>query len=65
MTEKQEVTEESLAEALTELDAEGGFQRLSHQEQAVMLLAKIKRPRCPYTFAHTRHWCGNPGCRAS
>lgn len=18
---------------------------------------------CPYTFAHTRHWCGNSGCR--
>lgn len=21
--------------------------------------------RCPYTFAHTRHWCGNEGCRDS
>lgn len=20
-------------------------------------------PRCTYTFAHTRHWCGNAGCR--
>lgn len=20
---------------------------------------------CPYTFAHTRHWCGNPTCRDS
>jgi len=18
---------------------------------------------CPYTFAHTRHWCGHPRCR--
>lgn len=22
-------------------------------------------PPCPYTFAHTRHWCGNNGCRDS
>ena len=22
-------------------------------------------PKCPYTFAHTRHWCGNIGCRDS
>jgi hypothetical protein len=21
--------------------------------------------RCPYTFAHTRHWCGYDGCRES
>lgn len=20
-------------------------------------------PKCDYTFAHTRHWCGNPTCR--
>lgn len=20
---------------------------------------------CSYTFAHTRHWCGNSGCRDS
>lgn len=20
---------------------------------------------CPYTFAHTREWCGRPGCRES
>ncbi len=20
---------------------------------------------CPYTFSHTRSWCGNEGCRAS
>jgi hypothetical protein len=20
---------------------------------------------CPYTFAHTRQWCGHAGCRAS
>lgn len=20
---------------------------------------------CEYTFAHTRHWCKNPGCRES
>lgn len=21
--------------------------------------------QCPYTFAHTRHWCGYDGCRES
>lgn len=20
-------------------------------------------PKCPYTHAHTRHWCGYEGCR--
>lgn len=20
---------------------------------------------CAFTFAHTRHWCGNPDCRDS
>lgn len=20
---------------------------------------------CPFTFAHTRHWCGHSGCRES
>ncbi len=20
---------------------------------------------CPYTFSHTRHWCGHAGCRDS
>lgn len=22
-------------------------------------------PPCPFTFAHTRDWCGNPNCRES
>lgn len=22
-------------------------------------------PSCPYTFGHTRQWCGNPECRES
>jgi len=65
MTAKQEITEEKLAEALAALDAENGFQRLSYQEQAAYLLAKINGPECPFTFAHTRHWCGYPGCRES
>lgn len=23
------------------------------------------RDPCPYTHAHTRHWCGHPDCRES
>lgn len=23
----------------------------------------VKGPQCPFDFAHTRHWCGYPGCR--
>lgn len=26
---------------------------------------KMKSWECNYTFAHTRHWCGNDTCRES
>jgi len=29
------------------------------------LLSDLERDDCPYTHAHTRHWCGNPRCRDS
>lgn len=27
--------------------------------------AELANEQCPYTFAHTRHWCGHAGCRDS
>ena len=29
------------------------------------ILERGKVEECPYTFAHTRHWCGNQSCRDS
>lgn len=30
-----------------------------HEEE----MAKTTEPECPYTHAHTRHWCGYDTCR--
>lgn len=29
------------------------------------ILERGKVEKCTYTFAHTRHWCGNQSCRDS
>lgn len=32
---------------------------------AIVKIEVVESERCPYDFAHTRHWCGNNACRDS
>lgn len=34
-------------------------------EWAIVKIEVVESARCPYTFAHIRHWCGNNTCRES
>lgn len=58
---------ESDAEELTE--AKNVAERLREYYKNVRILKSAPGnlreivAECPYTFAHTRHWCGNSGCR--
>lgn len=39
-----------------------------HLHMAAVVVEAIKGvdvEECDYSFSHTRHWCGNPGCRDS
>jgi hypothetical protein len=47
-----------VAAALEQRDAEA--ERL---RAAIAAVNELLAPPCPYTFSHTRHWCGNEGCR--
>lgn len=33
--------------------------------QASVSAPEPQTPECPYTFSHTRHWCGYQACRDS
>jgi len=54
------------AVALARLVMDGQVQQVAYGE--VLRLARLlndRDARCPYTFSHTKHWCGYEDCRDS
>lgn len=53
-------------EVITSVDAfvnDSGFTRRAIE--ALQRQIDVRDNDCPYTHAHTRDWCGRPGCRES
>lgn len=58
-----EISEKELREIVLTLRMSDRFSgdRMPLAERLAEELANV--PKCPYTHAHTRHWCGYEGCR--
>lgn len=53
----------SAAEALEVLDSDSEI--INYGRDFGSTTPVPDKDPCTYTFAHTRTWCGNPGCRES
>lgn len=63
-----EVYKEARSDAVAILDSWANdlpvpSERRTAREATDLIRVEPRTEECPYTFAHTKHWCGKDGCR--